>query len=429
MNELLFSSEKRGGMDLRVLETDKFKTNTIILHMVLPLAEETVTKAALLPNVLQRGSEKYPTQGQMQRHLDNLYGAIFSADVMKKGERQIIQLYLEIANEKFLSDQTPLLEEGIKFLGEVLTRPLLDNGAFNSRFVELEKETLAKKIEGLVDDKMRYANQRVTEEMCKDEPYRLLAYGVKEQIPAVMPQDLYALYQKLLKTAPIDVYVIGDVNKQEVMASIEQHINLNRADADIQPLSSNTYKKQVGQEKTVVEEMKVSQGKLNIGMRTQIGYADDEYVHLMMYNGVLGGFPHSKLFMNVREKASLAYYAVSQLESNKGLCMIMSGIESQNYDQAVAIIKEQLEMMRKGEISDVELNQTKATLSNQIRETQDSASAIIAMDFNGRLNGRTRSLEDTLARIEATTKEDIAAVASRVEMDTIYFLRGKEEGQ
>ncbi|AMA73519.1 MULTISPECIES: EF-P 5-aminopentanol modification-associated protein YfmF [Aneurinibacillus] len=425
MSKLTFVSREQDGLSIHVLPTEKFKTTTILIHIQLPLQEDLVTKGALLPNVLQRGTATYPNPAQLQRHLDSLYGAIFSAGVMKRGEKQILQFYLEIANEKFLADSRPLLEDGMRFLGEVLTRPLLENGAFTKKIVELEKETLAKRIEGLIDDKMRYANQRLTEEMCKDEPYRLLAYGIHEQIPGITPEDLYGFYQEALTSYPIDMYIIGDVNPEDAVGLIRNYIPLTLS--RVKQLAPTPYKKEVREERIVTEEMNVVQGKLNIGMRTQISYADDNYVHLMMYNGVLGGFPHSKLFMNVREKASLAYYAVSQLETQKGLCMIMSGIETANYDKALAIIKEQLEMMKQGEITDVELNQTKATLSNQLRETQDSASAIASMDYSGRLAGRHRTLEETLAAIESTTKEDIARVAQKVEIDTIYFLRGKGE--
>jgi predicted Zn-dependent peptidase len=427
MSELTFVSEERDGVGIHVLPTEKFKTTTVLIHIQLPLEEEVVTRGALLPNVLQRGTEQYPTPAGLQRHLDSLYGAIFHAGVMKRGERQILQFYLEIANEKFLADSRPLLEEGVRFLGEVLTRPLLENGAFSKKVVELEKEALTKRIEGLIDDKMRYANQRLTEEMCKDEPYRLLAYGIREDIPQITPEDLYAFYQQVLTSYPVDIYVIGDVQAETAAALIKQHIPLQVS--GVKPLPPVAYQKDVREERVVTEDMNVSQGKLNIGMRTQIGYADDEYVHLMMYNGVLGGFPHSKLFMNVREKASLAYYAVSQLETHKGLCMIMSGIETANYEKALAIIKEQLEMMKRGDITDIELNQTKAMLANQLRETQDSAGAIANVDYNGRLAGRRRSLEEMLAAIEKTTKEDIARVAQKIKIDTIYFLRGKEEAK
>ncbi|MBN6188658.1 insulinase family protein [Aneurinibacillus sp. BA2021] len=427
MNELSFVSREQDGLGIHILPTQKFKTTTVLIHIQLPLTEELVTKGALLPNVLQRGTARYPNPAELQRHLDSLYGAIFNAGVMKRGERQIIQFYLEIANEKFLADSRPLLEDGLRFIGEVLTQPLLEDGAFAKKVVELEKEALSKRIEGLVDDKMRYANQRLTEEMCKDEPYRLLAYGIREEIPQITPEALYAFYQEVLSSYPVDVYVVGDVQTDEVTKLIGQYIPLTPS--GVKELPPTPYKKDGVKEQDITETMNVAQGKLNIGMRTHINYADDDYVHLMMYNAVLGGFPHSKLFMNVREKASLAYYAVSQLETQKGLCIIMSGIETANYDQALRIIKEQLDMMKRGEISDVELNQTKAMLINQLRETRDSAAAIANMDYSGRLAGRRRSLEEIIDGITKTTKDDIARVAKKVEIDTVYFLRGKEDAQ
>lgn len=425
MSELTFVSHTNPGRSVHVLPTDKFKTTTILMNIALPLDEQLVTKGALLPNVLARGTANHPDPASLQRHLDALYGAVFNTGVMKRGERQIVQLYLEVANEKFLHEAEPLLEKAVAFFGDVLLRPLLENGVFSEKFVALEKDALTKRIEGLIDDKMRYANQRLVEEMCQREPYHLLVYGRKEEIGAITSRSLYEFYQHVLTAYPVDLYVVGDVNPDEVRTLIDRHLSLPAYEGQVLPPMVQTSAPEV--EHVVKEEMNVAQGKLNIGLRTGITYADHDYVTLMVYNGVLGAFPHSKLFMNVREKASLAYYAVSQLESQKGLCMIMSGIETANYEQALGIIKEQLAMMVNGDISDLELNQTKAMLINQLRETQDSASAIASMDYNGRIAGKRRTMEETLAAIGAVTKEEIARVARQVQIDTIYFLSGKGE--
>jgi predicted Zn-dependent peptidase len=178
--------------------------------------------------------------------------------------------------------------------------------------------------------------------------------------------------------------------------------------------------------KLVIERLDVKQGKLNMGCRTQISIQDPDYPALMMYNGILGGFPHSKLFMNVREKASLAYYCSSRLESHKGLLMIQSGIEIANFDKAVDIIKQQLAAMRQGEISDREIEQTKATLSNSLREQQDRSFDLIHFHYQSVLSGKERKLEDLLHKIDQVGKEDIRKVAEKVQLDTIYFLRDQE---
>jgi predicted Zn-dependent peptidase len=424
LGQLTFELVQVNQMNLHVLPTTKFKTTTIVFQLEQELKEDLVTKTALLPFVLKRGCEKFPTTQALRRYLDQLFGAVFITDVGKKGEKQIIQVYLEIANEKYLSDQSPLLQKGIEFLGDIISRPLLEGNGFSKQYVQSEADLLKKKIESLVDDKIRYANQRVTEEMCKNEPYRLLPYGKSEDFDKITAEDLYTYYQQLLRENPIDIYIVGDVSVEEVKSEVEKQFQFSRNNVKDLPFAPA----QVGhvQEELVVERMEIGQGKLNIGCRTHLTLNDDDYEKLLVYNGVLGGFPHSKLFVNVREKASLAYYAVSRLESHKGILMLMSGIEIQNYDKAVEIMKQQLDLMKKGTISDKELSQTKAMLINQLNETLDNARTMVDFSYNSRLSGRTATLEEMIKKINAVTTTDIVKIAEKIEIDTIYFLRDKE---
>ena len=419
-----FQSTAINGIDVHILPTAKFKTTTIVTMVEQPLAEETVTPTSLLAMVMKRATARFPETKKLREHLDFLYGAIFDVDVLKKGERQILQIYMEVTNEKYLSKDTPLFEEAIRFVGDMLTRPCVENGSFLPKYVDQEKESLRKRIESLIDDKMKYANQRVTEEMCKGEPYSLLVYGRLADLPALDGGRLYRHFQKITAESPIHMFVVGDVDVQHVQEAISSLVPLPRRER-VQPPVLDVVKP-VEQVRQVIERLDVTQAKLNIGCRTQIGYRDDDYPALLVYNGIFGGFPHSKLFVNVREKASLAYYAVSRLESHKGILMIMSGIDVRNYEKAVNIIKEQMEAMRQGSISEEELSQTKATLTNQFRELQDSARMMIDFTYNGLVSGRQRKLDEMLTAIEAVTREDIARVAEKIQMDTIYLLRDRK---
>lgn len=422
--EISFESTQINGMNVHILPTAKFKTTTIVTMIEQALSEETVTKTALLAMVMKRATARFPETKKLREHLDFLYGAIFDVDVTKKGERQILQIYMEVPNEKFLSQETPLLEQAIQFVGDMLVRPCVENGTFLPKYVNQEKETLRKRIESLIDDKMKYANQRVTEEMCKGEPFALLAQGRLEDLPAITGADLYQHFQQLTSANPINMFVVGDVEVQQVREAIKTHVSLPRRENVQLPMVDAV--KPVQQEREVIERLDVSQAKLNIGCRTQISYKDDDYPALLMYNGILGGFPHSKLFVNVREKASLAYYAVSRLESHKGILMIMSGIDANHYKQAVEIIKQQMDAMRQGKISEEEYSQTRATLTNQFRELLDSARMMIEFTYNGLLSGRQRKLDELLHAINAVTIDEITQVAEKVTIDTVYLLRDKK---
>lgn len=424
LTEIAFNSSQVNGMNVHILPTGKFKTTTIVTMIEQTLSEETVTKTALLAMVMKRASARFKETKRLREHLDFLYGAIFDVDVTKKGERQILQIYMEVPNEKYLTQADTLLEEAVQFVGDMLVRPCVENGAFLEKYVTQEKETLRKRIESLIDDKMKYANQRVTEEMCKGEPFSLLVQGRLEDLPSISGEDLYQYFQEMVSSNPINMFVVGDVDEERVKQAIESHIPLQRS--TVKTVEISTPENKIQEERTTVDRLDVSQAKLNIGCRTNITYKDEEYPALLLYNGILGGFPHSKLFVNVREKASLAYYAVSRLESHKGILMIMSGIEAKKFDQAVEIIKVQMETMRQGNISDEELSQTRATLTNQFRELLDSARMMIDFTYNGLLSGRKRQLDELLQAIEMVSIDDIKQVADKVKIDMIYLLRDKK---
>ncbi|MBV6683316.1 insulinase family protein [Bacillus sp. JRC01] len=419
INEVI---KKKNGYTLHIVKTEKFKTNSIVFKMKAPLDQDTVTLRGLLPHVMQSSTKSYPSTTTLRSHLDELYGANFFVDLGKKGEYHIVSMSVEIANEKFLADSEPLLQKGIEFLTEVLFNPHATD-EFDPATVEKEKRNQKIRIQSVYDDKMRYANSRLVEEMCKGERFALHVNGEKDEVDAITPKALYDYYERVMQEDQFDLYVIGDVDADEVEKLCDGLMNLSerdpkRVDQGIQ--------KKIQNENVIKEQQDVKQGKLNIGYRTHTQYGDEDYFALQVFNGIFGGFSHSKLFINVREKASLAYYAASRLESHKGLLMVMSGIESKNYDQAVGIIDEQLQAMKAGDFTSDELDQTKAVMRNQMLETIDTPRGLVEVLYQNAFAGIDIGLNDWLAKIDAATKDEVVKAANKVELDTIYFLTGTE---
>jgi predicted Zn-dependent peptidase len=414
------------GFKLHVIPTEKYKTNTLIWKMKAPLTKEDVTKRALLPQVLQSSSGKYATTTALRSYLDELYGATLYVDLAKKGEYHIMSFSIEIANEKFLSDPSPLLKKGFELLAEILTNPNISGNAFDPETVEKEKRTLKQRIQSVFDDKMRYSNVRLIQEMCKGEPYALEVNGEAADVDAITPENLYDYYKSAFLEDEIDLYIIGDVNEEEVKKLVADLLQLEeRTPKKLAPKEININ----NQVNEIKEQQDVKQGKLNIGYRTNIVYGDPGYFALQVFNGIFGGFSHSKLFINVRERASLAYYAASRLESHKGLMMVMSGIDLKNYDQAVGIIHDQLEAMRNGDFTDQELSQTKAVIQNQILETIDTSRGLSEILYHNVVSDANISLDTWLEEMQKVSKEEIVGVAKKIEIDTIYFLTGSEAGK
>ena len=410
------------GYKLHIVKTGKFKTNTIVWKMKAPLTSENVTKRALLPHVLQSSSEAYPTTAKLRSYLDELYGANLYVDVSKKGEYQVISFSLEIANEKFLSDPEPLLKKGMELIAGILVKPFGDNDSFDKETFEKEKRTLKQRIQSVYDDKMRYSNFRLVQEMCKGEPYALHVNGEIDDIPEINEQNLYAYYKQAFTEDELDLYIIGDVEEAEVQSIADGLLQFETRE----PKRVESGHTRDSEEKVVQEKEDVKQGKLNIGYRTNVLYGDKDYYALQVFNGIFGGFSHSKLFLNVREKASLAYYVASRLESHKGLMMVMSGIEFDNFDLAVKIIREQMQAMQAGDFTEQDIDQTKAVIENQMLETLDTARGMVEVLYHNVVSEQPVSLDEWLQGMSKATKDEIVEVANKVKMDTIYFLTGLE---
>jgi predicted Zn-dependent peptidase len=421
-----FTTFKANGISVHLCATEKYKTNQIGVYFRQQLEEENHTKASLIPSVLRRGTESFPSSQHLRQALDELYGASLYSDVMKRGEEQIVAFRLEVGNEKFLQDQTPLFEKAIHLLSEVITKPLLENGTFSTKYVELEKDLLHRKLDQLKDDKIRYANKRCTEEMFKNERFSLFANGSVEQLPNITSQQLYDYYQQMLMHHPIEIFLVGDLEQTVVESILNKYFTIPKR-SDIINVPPTEVGLKGAHEREVIEKTKISQGKLHIGCRTNVVYQSEDYIPLVVCNGVFGGYSHSKLFRNVREKESLAYYVSSSIESHKGFMMIMAGVESSKYQKTVEIIKEQLKSLTQGDISQEELSQTKAVIINQIMESNDQPVQLMERTLHGIIGGVHRNADELIGLIEKVTVEQVQAVAQKISIDTIYFLTSQEE--
>ncbi len=420
LNEQVEKVISFNGINVYKINQNRFKTNTINIFFHDSLTKENASLNALMPAVLRRGCERFPTLRDIALYLEELYGAVFDCGVAKKGERQIIQFYAEYISDKYTLEDEGLLDKVFSLLLEIITQPVLVNGVFKEDYVTSEKENLKRLIESRVNDKVQYAVERCFEEMCSEEPFGIYDYGSIEDIEKIDSKALYQHYTKALQTMPVDIYFTGDIDNSKIIELSEKLKNLERT--NIKNVGIGEIDKDVKEVKIITEKMNVNQGKLTMGFRTYIAPGSKEYYSLMVYSTVLGGGMHSKLFQNVREKASLAYYAFSRLEKFKGLMVISSGIESENKDKAIDIINKQLEDIKKGKISDYEYDSTLKSIETGIKSLKDSQLQMVDFYMSQDLTGQGDNFDTLVEKVKKVTKEDIVKAAKNIKLDTIYFL-------
>ena len=414
------------GIDLHLIETNKFKTNLLAVFLTTPLQKETVTKNALIPAVLRRGSQNMKTQDEISIALEEMYGASFDCGIDKIGDDQILKFYLETINNEFLPEQEDNLKKAIDILLEVVFSPLLENNHFNNEYVEGEKNNLKQVIEGRKDSKASYALERCVEEMYKNNPYSLYKYGNTEDLKNINADNLYEQYKTLIDNCKIDIFISGDIkeNLKEDVFNNENIEKLNAREAKYIINNKENRKKEEKQEQEVSDSMDVNQGKLIIGLDVLQENDNDKYTALV-YNAILGGTPTSKMFQNVREKNSLAYTASSSFIRQKANIFIKCGIDIPNYKKALEIIKEQLEDMKKGEFTDANIDEAKNNIISTIKFIPDEQDTELMYYFSQELSGYEMSYENYINKVNEIKKEDIIELAKRIQINTIYFLTNK----
>lgn len=409
------------GIKVHSLKTNKFKTNLIAIFLTSELSRKTVTSNALISAVLRRGSKNMPTQEEISKELEELYGATFDCGIDKTGDNQVLKFYIESINDKFLPQKDEnMLKTSIEKILDIVFNPLIKDEAFDKEYVAQEKENIKHRIEGKIDNKARYALDRCIEEMYKDKPFGLYKFGYVEDLENINEKNLYQQYKDLINECKIDIFISGDIddNIESIILENEKVKKLKEREPK--------YNKESEQEREkhgeITEKMDVNQGKLVIGLDVNTQSEDEKY-YTLVYNNILGGSANSKIFQNVREKANLAYVASSNYFRYKNNIFINCGIEISNYQKAVDLIKIQLEDMKKGNFTDEEIENAKKSIVAIIRTIDDEQDTGITYYFGQELSNNKTSIEDYIKKIEGVKRENILDVANKIDINTIYFLR------
>lgn len=412
----------KSGVCLHTIETDKFKTNLFALMLTTKINKQNATKNALVSLILRRGTKNLQSQEEISKKLEDMYGANFDCGIDKIGDNHVIKFYLESLNDNYLPEKDNNFEKSLETILEIVFNPQVENNKFKEEYFKLEKEKLKQIIEGKKDNKSVYAFNRCIEEMYKDKPFGIYKFGTLEELEKITNEELYNYYQELIKTCKIDIFVSGDI-KENIKEKVEENENIRKLqEREADYIKDSMQSNFVDKENIVEEKLDITQGKLVIGIDLKQEDENSKNIALV-YNGILGGTANSKLFQNVREKASLAYTASSNYLRQKANIFIRCGIEIGNYEKALKIIKEQLEDMKNGNFTEEEIQNTKQCVISTVQGIPDEQDTEITYYFGQELTGTQNSIDEYIQNIKSVTKEQIIDLANTVKINTIYFLR------
>lgn len=415
------------GVDFQSIQNKAFKTTRITVHFLLPLEQERAAANAVLTALLCRASREYPTYTALSRRLEELYGASLNAQVRKQGDAQLLSISAVGLADRFALHGEAISVELAALLCSVIFDPPFENGVFCKADFDQEVRQTCELIDAEFNDKKAYAKERCIELMCRKEAYGLPRYGTKRQVQALTPQELTKAWEDLIAQARVRITAFGNCDPELVyngfakaFAKVKRKKTMNCGSMVIET---------AGDVQEINEPMEVAQSKLVMGFRTKIAAPQEQVYAEKLMTAMFGGTPHSKLFLNVREKLSLCYYCAARYNSHKGILTVESGVETKNIDAAKAEILNQLEKMQAGDFTDEEIAFTKLSVCNQYRTVGDYLSSMDDWYTSQLLLPQSLTPEQAAEKINRITREEIIYAAQQVTLDTVYRLVGAEEAE
>lgn len=399
----------KGGANIYYLQTDKFKTTTVSVNIFRPIEGEAAANA-LLTRILKTASAKYASKTEIEKHLEWMYGAVFAADVNKKGDMQILNFEITAPSDVYTGEDTAAA--AAEFLKEIIYNPKIKDGMFDDEIFNIEKENLRNLIYASENDKKEFATQRCIEEMCGAEAFAIPRLGTASQLERITNKALYEHYKNVIKNSRVDIFVSGTCDTEAVKNIFDVAESCGNITEPLRLAERNTVKE-------IHEIMDVNQGKLVIGMTVDAPFYDT-----VLFNSVYGSGTHSKLFNNVREKLSLAYYAYSRYVRSKSVIIVGTGIEFDKYVPARDEVFNQLKEMQNGNISDFEIESAKKFIETIYISMKDDPRRMIDFYVAQNISGDTDGIDEFIAGINKVTRNDIIKAAKSVKANTIYFLKG-----
>ena len=411
------------GISAHFVQSKKFKTNKITVRFTASLSLETVAGRMLSASMLETANKAYPTSQAFRRYLASLYGADISTSAYRRGQAHILDLTFTYVRDEFLSKKNFLTSRILELVEQILFAPLVLDGAFEPTLFEIEKKQLLASLATDMDDSFYFAHKELDSLFFHDERLQLRYSDLRNSISNESPESSYTCFQDALKNDRIDFFFLGDFNEVEITESLNSlPLTARKSDVTIQYHQSYSNVLQEG-----MVQRNVGQSILEMGYHSPVKYGDDQHLPMLVMNGLLGEFAHSKLFTNVRENAGIAYTVSSQLDLFSGLLRMYAGIDRGNRNQARKMMNHQLMDLKKGNFTDFEFEQTKEMIRRSLLISQDSQHTLVERIYLTALFGKaTFDIDRLLEKLESVDKEAVCKAANSLKLQAIYFMEGVE---
>lgn len=408
------------GVYLHHTETDRFKTVVFSVRFLYPVTKGRSAADTILPRILQHGCRLCPTERELQIRLDELYGSDLVHSYERIGDMRVTSFTVDFLSERYLPHGTGLRDQVISLLFSMLLEPLADaENGFSAEYTERERTAHLDRLRAIKNQKGAYAIAQCREQMRDRSRYDVPSAGTEDETLLVTPRTLYEQYLHMMRSSEIHFSYVGPDSESEIASLIRSKM-LPRT-PDLRPFILR--RPRAARVRRVSEQASGAQSILVLGYRTGVYIEDEEAALYPLFIEILSDSPMAKLFCSVRERKNLCYSIRAGASLASGALMISAGIDSARSHDAERAIRAEIAKCRRGEITDEELACAKESVLSAYASIGDSPTDLDAYFSRAKLLRKDTPIKERLDRILSAGAEDVARLASKLSLDTVYLLK------
>ena len=409
-----------GSYNLHLIETDKFKTITIQVFFHTPIIKEDITKRNILSDILLQSSKNYEDRRSLTIASEDLYAVDIATNTTRVGNYIFTSFLMQSLNDQYTEEDN--FKKAVEFLSEIIFNPDINNSKFKEEKLDIVKNNAKVAFDSMKENSSMYSLIKMLEEYDKTSPVSYRISGYNEDLDKIDTSNLYDYYQNMINNDLVDIFVIGNFQSKEMTSIIKNNFKFRK----IKKKKTNYLlkeKKCRSKELKVKEQINNTQSKLSIACPINNMTDYERNYPLVLANIVFGGGVDSKLFKEVREENSLCYTIRSIPNKLDNLLIITAGIDKDNYEKTVSLIKEKLKDMKKGKFTDTDIKKAKELYNSSVEELKESEHRIInEYLFSDILN--LEPLSERVIKMNKVTKHQIIRICKKINIDTIFLLEG-----
>lgn len=411
--------------NIHIIKTDKFKTVTMELNFLRKIKKEDITIRNFLSEIILQSSKNYKTKRLLSLKSKELYEANITSSCTRIGAYTNTSFALQFLNEEYT--EKGMQDKTLDFFFDTIFNPNVLDGEFDKHSFEVTRDVINTEIKSVKDNMTKYSLIKMLEKMDKNSPFSYNGFGYVEDLEKITPKNLYEYYLDMIKSDKVDIFVVGNVDIDKTIEEIIDKVKVKTIKKKFSDIRLE-HKKIRSRLRKITEEEKLNQSKLNVGCLLKDFSLDDLNYTLKIYNEILGGGTESKLFLNVREANSLCYYIRSSINVFDNLMFIYAGINKDDFDKTVKLIKKEMDNMKKGKFSTHELEIAKKAMEVSIRTITDSPARIINVYYANELVDGD-DINTRLEKLKKVSFDDVVRVANKIKIDTVYLMYGADKNE